>query len=167
MHLVVKFQTVLFVQSGVGIVHLCPDCTNAAHQLFVFCVRELAVFVVCHQIRQLDKIRILSVYILIQVAVEVIFLRIHQIVCRLRKYADILQCIAAVLLRNRPYPDGIHRWIQINCTAGGNLFQLNRIRNQIAVPFRVTFSFRICCLGVIHIRQHIIKQQRLILGIRI
>ena len=55
MHLVVKFQTVLFVQSGVGIVHLCPDCTNAAHQLFIFCVRNLAVFVVCYQVRQLDK----------------------------------------------------------------------------------------------------------------
>ena len=136
MHLVVKFQTVLFVQSGVGIVHLCPDCTNAAHQPIVFGIRDPAGFVIADQFRQLDKIRILSVYILIQIPVEIVFLGIQQIICRLREDADILQHIAAVLLDDRSDPDGVHRRIQIYCTAGGYLLQLHGIRNQITVPLR-------------------------------
>ena len=167
MHLIVEFHTVLFVQSGVGIIHLCPDRTDPPYQPIVFGIRDPAGFVIADQFRQLDKIRILSVYILIQIPVEIVFLGIHQIICRLREDADILQHIAAVLLDDRSDPDGVHRRIQIYCTAGGYLLQPHGIRNQITVPFRVTFSFRICCLGVIHIRQHIIKQQRLILGIRI
>ena len=167
MHLVVKFQTVLFVQSGVGIIHLCPDRTDPPYQPIVFGIRDPAGFVIADQFRQLDKIRILSVYILIQIPVEIVFLGIHQIICRLRENADILQHIAAVLLDDRSDPDGIHRRIQIYCTAGGYLFQLHRIRNQITVPLRFSGYVRISCLGVICIGQYIIEQQRLIFCIRI
>ena len=122
---------------------------------------------IADQFRQLDKIRILSVYILIQTPVEIVFLGIHQIICRLREEADILQHIAAVLLDDRSDPDGVHRRIQIYCTAGGYLFQLHRIRNQITVPLRFSGYVRISCLGVLCIGQYIIEQQRLIFCIRI
>ena len=167
MHLIVEFHTVLFVQSGVGIIHLCPDRTDPPYQPIVFGIRDPAGFVIADQFRQLDKIRILSVYILIQTPVEIVFLGIHQIICRLREEADILQHIAAVLLDDRSDPDGVHRRIQIYCTAGGYLFQLHRIRNQITVPLRFSGYVRISCLGVLCIGQYIIEQQRLIFCIRI
>ena len=89
-HLIVEFHTTLFAQHGIRIIHLRPDCTNATHQLVILCIRDLAVFMVAHQIRQLDKIRLLFVYVLIQVTIKFISLRTIQTVCWFRECINIL-----------------------------------------------------------------------------